>query len=140
RPLHDYANLYFHARNPMMYKRRVMHATLAVLRVHPDVLDVPGVVIAPGNASSDWTGFWPSPDGLAKIDRELTFAEDWRDPDPITYYRKKSAKCAEVLVPDQVDCAFISGFYVSNPMALPVVANLQLPWPATVNAHMFFRG
>src|SRR5215470_4652905 len=41
--LHDYANLYFHARNPMMYKRRARHAELAVLRVSTSILDVPGV-------------------------------------------------------------------------------------------------
>jgi hypothetical protein len=55
--LHDYANLYFSARNPMMYLRRGRHRELCVLRVSPDVLDLPGVVVADGNASSGYTAF-----------------------------------------------------------------------------------
>src|SRR5208282_3808053 len=42
--LHDYANLYFHARNPMMYKRKEEHQKLCILKVKPDILDVPGVI------------------------------------------------------------------------------------------------
>ncbi|MFY9732304.1 MAG: DarT ssDNA thymidine ADP-ribosyltransferase family protein [Candidatus Acidiferrales bacterium] len=45
-PLHDYANLYFSARNPMMYKRQALHREICVLQVSTDVLDQPKVVIA----------------------------------------------------------------------------------------------
>src|SRR5258706_8708791 len=38
--LHAYANLYFHARNPMMFVRRHMYETLAVVQVRPEVLDL----------------------------------------------------------------------------------------------------
>jgi hypothetical protein len=31
--LHQYANLYFHARNPMMYKRQAEAGSLCILRV-----------------------------------------------------------------------------------------------------------
>src|SRR5580692_10875765 len=44
--LHQYANLYFHARNPMLYKRRGEARNLCVLRVSTDVLRVDGVVLA----------------------------------------------------------------------------------------------
>lgn len=44
RPLHEYVNLYFHARNPMLYKRLPMHDSLCVLRVSTDVFDLPGAV------------------------------------------------------------------------------------------------
>src|ERR687898_128319 len=37
RKLHEYANLYFDARNPMMYVRKDLHAKLCVVRVSPDV-------------------------------------------------------------------------------------------------------
>ena len=55
--LHEYANLYLCARNPMLYKRRESHGTLCVLRVSTDVLDLPGVVLTGGNAASDYTAF-----------------------------------------------------------------------------------
>ena len=77
-PLHDYVNLYVCARNPMMYKRRGQHADLCVLRVSTDVLDLPNVVVADGNAASTLRGyarFAAAPDGLSIVDRELTFAK-----------------------------------------------------------------
>ena len=45
RPLHDYVNLYFHARNPMLYKRKAQHQGLCVLRISPEVLDLSGAII-----------------------------------------------------------------------------------------------
>lgn len=91
-PLHDYANLYLCARNPMMSKRRGMHMEICVLRINTDVLDLEGVVISDGNAASKYTAFWASPSGLARVDRDRVFAEYWTDPDQITYWRKASAK------------------------------------------------
>jgi hypothetical protein len=117
-----------------------MHHQLAVLRVDTNVLDVPGTVIADGNASSDWTGFWPSPQGLLRVNRDDTFAEDWRDPDQIVYWQKKSAKCAELLVPRTVDAQFIRGIYVSCAGSHAAVRALQLPWPISIDAHLFFQG
>ncbi len=109
RSLHDYANLYFCARNPMMYKRSARHAGLCVLRVSTAVLDLPEVVIADGNAASKYTAFWPSPEGLAKVDRALVFAEDWTDPNQIVGWQKKVAKCAEVLILERVSPDLIIG-------------------------------
>jgi hypothetical protein len=57
--LHQYANLYFHARNPMMYKRKESVADLCVLCVSLDVLKVEGVVLADCNASSNYVRFLP---------------------------------------------------------------------------------
>jgi hypothetical protein len=69
-PLHDYANLYFDARNAMMYKRKDDTVPLAVVRLHPNVLDLPGSVITDGNAASNNTIFLPSPGGLKRLDEE----------------------------------------------------------------------
>src|SRR5712672_1863510 len=44
--LHQYANLYFHARNPMLFKRKDQTADLCVLRVSTAVCEVQGVVLA----------------------------------------------------------------------------------------------
>src|SRR5438067_8740377 len=94
RPLHEYANLYFTARNPMLIKRSDQREQLCVLGVSSAVLELPGVVISDGNASSDYVRFAASPGGLTIVDAGRTFATWWTDPDPIEYYRKKAAKCA----------------------------------------------
>lgn len=141
RPLHSYANLYFSARNPMMWVLRNQHDDLCVLRVGKDVLHLPGVVVTDCNASSDHVRFGDGVSGLARVDRELVFAEYWTDPDPIAYYRRKSAKCAEVLVPDFVPPDFISGVFVSTPESLNRIAQMcQLPgeFQVQVDGHLFF--
>jgi hypothetical protein len=109
--LHTYANLYFHARNPMMFKRLDRRHELCVLRISSDILDSEGVVITDRNAASPYVRWAKAPAGLAIVDREMTYAPDWRHPDPIEYWRRKSHKCAEVLVPDRVEPGFIFGGY-----------------------------
>jgi hypothetical protein len=139
RPLHEYVNLYICARNPMMYVRRSQHLDLCVLRVDCRVLDLPGVVVTDGNASSDYVAFAPAPRGLAKVDQELTFADNWTDPNPIEYFRRKAAKCAEVLVPDQVPPDHIMGAYVSCEEGAARLAALQSRLTATIDGHLFFQ-
>jgi ssDNA thymidine ADP-ribosyltransferase, DarT len=122
RPLHEYACLYFCARNPMMYLRKALHESTCVLRVSPDVLDLPNVFIADQNAASKHSRFASSPAGLVNVDREMVFAEDWRHPgDPAAYQRHKRMKCAEALVPDAVPPGYLMGAYVSGSQA-------QLRW------------
>ena len=118
RRLHDYANLYFNARNPMMFKRikdvTVGPKRLTVLRVDPAVLEIQGTVIADKNASSDYVMFHEPNAGVAVLDAELVFAEWWTDDDPIEQYRKRAAICAEVLVPQSVPARFIFGAYAPD--------------------------
>lgn len=137
-PLHGYANLYFHARNPMMWRRKSSRDTLCVLRVNPDVLDVEGVVIADGNAASSYTQFRRSPQGLAIVDETLTFALDWRSRDLIDYYRRKSAKCAEVLVPERVHPTLIDGCYVCSAVTKASVHAVAPNLGAAIAPDLFF--
>jgi hypothetical protein len=139
RKLHDYANLYICARNPMMYKRQAQHKSLCVLRITPNVINIPGVVITDGNASGDYVRFSAAPKGLAIVDRDWTFADDWRDPDQIQYFRKKAAKCAEVLVPDKVKPDYITGAYVSCQDAMDQFQTLSTGLSVEINSHLFFR-
>lgn len=139
RALHEYANLYFHARNPMMYKRRNRHAEIAVLRVRPALLDLPGVVITDGNASSDYIRFAAAPGGLAIVDRERTFALNWTSNNQIEYFRNACAKCAEVLVPERVDPSFVFGAYVSNEETQRNLAETVPGLDVSVNRELFFR-
>jgi hypothetical protein len=139
RRLHEYANLYVCARNPMMFIRRGRHRTLCVLRIKPSLLDLAGVVVTDGNASSVHVSFRAAPDGLKIVDREMTFADNWRDTDEIQYWRKKTAKCAEVLVPDTMPQKLIVGAYVSCEEARQNFDDLGFGIPTEINAKMFFR-
>lgn len=111
--LHDYANLYFNPRNPMMFKRKALHPELCILRISCDILDEKGVIITDGNAASDRTLFQEPQLGFASLNENLIYVRYWNDANPIVKDRKTWAICAEVLVPDVVDTKFIQGIYVS---------------------------
>lgn len=114
RKLHEYANLYLCGRNPMLYKRLGQRRSIAVLRVSPEVLDLPGVAVSDGNAASGYTRFRPGSTGLGIVDEEMTFAQFWTDDDVSVKYEKGRRKCAEVLVPSVVDPGYIVGAYVCS--------------------------
>ncbi len=139
RLLHEYANLYLCARNPMLYKRKELHGNLCVLRVSTAVLDIPGTIIADGNAASDYTAFWPSPGGLARIDLDAVFAEFWTDNDQIVEWRKKRMKCAEALVPERVESRFILGAYASGDAALQALRAVAPNLDVRIDTDLFFR-
>jgi ssDNA thymidine ADP-ribosyltransferase, DarT len=139
RLLHEYANLYFDAHNPMLSRCRGRNNEICVLQIKPIVLDIPGVIIADRNAASDWTGFWPVNDGLSVIDRERLFARYWTHPnDLFDEMSHKSEKCAEVLVPDRVNAQFIVGAYVANQAALVEFQRLNSQLPVRIRSDMFF--
>jgi len=140
RRLHDYANLYFCARNPMMFVRRAQHESLCVLSIAPSVLDIPGAVITDQNAASKYVRYAAAPDGLAHVDRELTFARQWTHPgDQIAEWRHKAAKCAEVLVPDSVQSDRILRVYVSGEVGRQRATAAQQAKPVQINADLFFQ-
>jgi len=138
RKLHEYVNLYICARNPMMYRLVAQRDQLCILSVSTDVLDLPGVVVTDGNASSDYVRFAAAPTGLQIVNRELTFAENWTDPDKIQYYGKKSAKCAEVLVPDRVDTRYLRCAYVWSEEVCQRLRADTGALQVEVNSHLFF--
>lgn len=136
--LHDYANLYFCARNPMLYKRLSRRRELAVLRIRTDALDLPGVVVTDGNAASHATRFGGAAEGLARIEKAITYARYWIHPDPYAHAEHKRRMCAEVLVPDCLPPEFIVGAYVSCDEAAAAYAAAGLPWPAEIKRYVFF--
>lgn len=139
RPLHDYANLYFHARNPMMYLRQAEHASLCVLSVKTEVLDIPGTAITDRNASTDYVRFAPSPEGLTIVDKDLTFAVNWTHNDYYEQLRRKQAKQAEVLVLGVVPPEFIKGAYVSGPVGEADLTALESGCKMRQRPSLFFR-
>lgn len=140
RRLHEYANLYICVRNPMLFKRRPQFGEICVLSVSPAVLDLPGVVITDANASSDYCRFAPAPEGLRIVDRALTFADNWTDPNQIQYFQKKSAKCAEVLVPNRIDPRYLMVAYVADDRTKARFDALETRLTTEVNLHLFFAG
>ena len=138
RRLHQYANLYFHARNPMLYKLQGRAEELCVLRVSRLVRKLDGVVFADRNASSDYVRFL-DPSQWRLLDYEAILAPDWRHPgDAVAYYRHKSQKCAEVLVPNRVEPRFLAGAYVVNDAVEGRLVGLGFRLPTGVNPMLFF--
>lgn len=137
--LHDYANIYLDAHNPMLSRCRERNNEICVLQIDPTVLDLPNVIISDRNAASDWAGFWPVADGLEAIDRDRVFARYWTHPnEPFEEMNHKSEKCAEVLVPERVDARFVVGAYVANQTALGAFQALKTRLPVRIRGDMFF--
>lgn len=140
RQLHEYANLYVNGRNPMMYSRRNQHFSLCILRVDPAIIYSRDVIIADGNASSDYTRFHSSPDGLKALDYERVFAEYWTyEDDEIATWKHKRELCAEVLVPDRVPPNFVLGAAVSSAQGRRSLCRLiSGDFSVTTQPHLFF--
>ncbi len=137
--LHQYANLYFHARNPMMFKRRAEAPNLCVLRVSTEVLNLEGIVLSDQNAASDYARFL-HPRQWRLLDFDAIYAIDWRHPgNPAAYFRHSSQKCAEVLVPQWVNAGLLAGAYVVDDAAKKRLEALGLALPVTTDAMIFFR-
>ncbi|MBU1075923.1 MAG: DUF4433 domain-containing protein [Spirochaetes bacterium] len=146
-PLHKYANLYFHARNPMMYANVDNNPKkgnkICIVKISPNVLKLQNVIIADGNASSGYTRFDPFPKGLKCLDKDLIYAEYWNDEDPIIKMQKKRIRCAEVLVPNCVPVKYITGIYLPTIEALESLKKLisaqeQIKLDISVNSGLFF--
>ena len=137
--LHDYANIYFCARNPMLYKRKDTHTELCVLGISTAVLDLDGVIVTDRNAAATIASFRPVATGLPLLDRDLVFADDWRHPgDELEYLKHRSIKCAEVLVPDRVPRTYITGAYVSCIQSQAKFAKIASDLKITIDPHLFF--
>jgi ssDNA thymidine ADP-ribosyltransferase, DarT len=137
--LHQYANLYFHARNPMLFKRLNEAPSLCVLAVSTDVLKVDGAVITDCNAASDWARFL-HPDQWKLIDFDDVFAMDWRHPGNAgRFYQHKSRKCAEVLMPHQISPDMLIGARVIDEAAKARLLAESWDLPVIVDPVLFFR-
>ncbi len=140
RPLHDYANLYFNARNPMLYKRLDRHRELCVVSVPVDVLTLADVVITDQNAASRYRRWGSFPEGLRMIDSEHLFSEWWsRHDDERERERHTSQMCAEALIPDKVRPEFLVGAYVSCDQASAATQLAAPGLPVSVNRYLFFQ-
>ena len=137
--LHQYANLYFHARNPMLYKRKGEAVRLCVLRISTAVANEKGVVFTDCNAASDYVRFL-HPAQWRLLDFDAIFGLDWRHPnDEIAHFRHRSQKCAEVLVPHCVDAKYLVGAYVVDAVRLKQLKDFGFNLPIAIDSAIFFR-
>ena len=134
--LHDYANLYFDAHNPMLSARRSKNDIICVLRTADSILDIEGVIITDQNAAREcW--FKTVAEGLPLLNKEEIYATYWIDNDFFKQNRLKGIKCAEVLVPEIVNRDYIIGAYVASDTArsnLCKISNIDV----IINNKMFF--
>ncbi|HAF23929.1 MAG TPA: hypothetical protein DCK93_13665 [Blastocatellia bacterium] len=138
RPLHDYANLYFDAHNPMLSRCRHRNNEICVLRISQSVLDLPNVIVTDRNAATDLVRFRRVAEGLERLDSQRLFARYWTHPDDLyDQDNHKAEKCAEVLVPDSVSVEAIMGAYVANSVALASFEGLNTNLTVQIHA-MFF--
>ncbi len=137
RKLHHYANLYFHARNPMLFKRRF--EDVCVLRISVAVLKLQSAVITDQNAASKYCR--PStPSEWRNLDFDDIFAADWKHPDDqIREWQHTSRKCAEVLIPDLVQPSMLIGAYVPDIAARVRLDAQGFGLPISIHPNFFFR-
>jgi hypothetical protein len=111
--LWQFANVYFQARNPMMY--RVVHEKgkndLAVIGLNNSVLNLPGVFITDGNAANIGTNFYRQREGMSALAEtwDIITGEWWNSMDG-----SKRKIMAECLVPGNIPSEYIHSVYVAN--------------------------
>ncbi len=139
-PLHDYVNMYINGRNATLYRMQLKNPqeTLCILRVDPDVLGLPDVVMTDRNAAS-WSRYSAGADGLEHIDKDVVFARYWNHSDEKEKAWHKAAMCAEVLVPERVDPRFIRGAYVPSEADRKALLGLAPDLPVEIRDYLFFR-
>ncbi len=117
-----------------------MHAEIAVIRIRPAVMDLPGAVIADQNAASKYALFLESPNGLRKLDHSEVFAQSWkfRD-DQIREWRAGSRVCAELLVPHFITPDHLIGAYVLDSTAKIRFEATGVELPCIINPSIFLR-
>lgn len=109
--LHQYSNLYFDYRNPMLSRKREQNDSICILKFDKCVLDLDGVVVSDRNAASRFVAFYSPEDGMDYIRFDLVYAKYWVDNNSnLDYYQmreRKAIKCAEVLVPHVIPFDYV---------------------------------
>ena len=139
--LHDYANLYFNPRNPMMYYL-INHKKiddLCIVCVDKRVLDLEGTVVSDRNAASELAAFESADKGKRYIKFSKVFAKYWTSDNPLEQYENKQIQCAEVLVLNKVPVEYLIGVIVCNENAKQKVEDLNLNIQVIIRKELFFQ-
>ena len=138
--LHDYANTYLTARNPMLYKRisEGMLDELCVVRVTSEVLELEGVVMSDRNAAASFCRFRAPEAALPAIDAELIERVFWTDGSQLERELCRNAKFIEVLVPQRIQPEYLIGAYVGSTDARLTLEAADCGLDVEMNKHLFF--
>ena len=136
--LHQYANLYFDPWNPMLSRKRSQNEEICILKFDRVVLDFEGVIVSDKNASSDYAAFYTPEVGLEHIDFDLVYARYWTDNDYYEQCRKKSIKCAEVLVPYFIPYEYVVCAAVVNERAAESLEDVGFDKEIIIEPRVFF--
>ena len=136
--LHQYANLYFDPWNPMLSRKRSQNEEICILKFDRSVLDFEGVILSDKNASSDYAAFYGAEEGLENIDFDLVYARYWTDEDYYEQCRKKSIKCAEILVPYSISFDYVVCAAVVNEDAADRLEAIGFDRDIVVEPRVFF--
>ena len=139
--LHDYANLYFDARNPMMYYE-VCHVDincLCVICVDKKVLDLKNTLVTDSNASKDMAMIMSPEEGIELINFDKVKMRYWNHEDPSIKAENIGIKCAEVLVFNNIPKEYFKRIKVCTDIAKEKVESLNLGIKVEIDRDIFFR-
>ncbi|KIR03769.1 hypothetical protein P261_02584 [Lachnospiraceae bacterium TWA4] len=137
--LHQYANLYFDPWNPMLSLKRNQNQQICILKFDRAVLDMNNVIVSDRNASSAYAAFYTPEIGLENIEFDIVYARYWIDEDHYQQLRKKSIKCAEVLVPYAIPYDFVVCAAVVNKQAAVKLKDIGFDKKIIVEPRVFFK-
>jgi hypothetical protein len=139
--LWSFANLYFNARNPMLFKIRCDRSVddVAILGISPELLNRQDIFVTTGNAAHSQTEIKSIAEARKSLPRIVseTEIEYWRVTDGTK--RKIMAEC---LVPELVPPEMIRSVYVASHAArAKIEKRLSPPYALSIshNPWMFFR-
>lgn len=135
--VHHFANLYFHARNPMMYKLRFQSRRICVLAVDFRVLSLPDVRLTDMNAAKSMARFFPVWQWQS-LDFDMILARSWQDEDENRMRDKKARRCAEILIPNHVPPSYITHAYVQDSTEAEFLRQQGFDLPIILEPDLFF--
>lgn len=124
--------------NPMLSRKRSQNEEICILKFDRSVLDFEGVILSDKNASSDYAAFYGAEEGLENIDFDLVYARYWTDEDYYEQCRKKSIKCAEILVPYSISFDYVVCAAVVNEDAADRLEAIGFDRDIVVEPRVFF--
>jgi hypothetical protein len=138
RSLWEYANVYFQARNAMLFRvtREKGVDQVCVIGVRKDILNRSDVLITNGNAASYQSEILPHDQGMKAIPQIMRDVnkEWWSDSDG-----SKRAMMAECLVPGSIPADFITAIYVGSDAAQKRAQSVAGSRPVTREPYLFFK-
>ena len=133
--LWDYANVYFQARNPMLYTviSKFKPENIVVLQINSDIIQGDNIGIADGNAASENTQIFEDKNqGLNALNLEQFEKEFWNESD-------KRKLMAELLVYECIPKEKIIGIYTADEKtAKKIRMNIVGPLNIIPNRKLFF--